>query len=207
MRYRRILSGGVAALLLACSGSEPGTAAGSAAAVYTPEIRFGMRVGQLRRLPGRQFADAPYVGLRDSTYRAPDRFGDLFVSVSPSPDDDGARTASYARAESVSLTAPDSASAVLAEARLRALLGAPRERCFRGIPDSRQLRALFWGDSGARGVLLLHPRGSWDYMMPDKGGARPAREAVVLTIGAEDVFDVPRQFEPCTSKIDSAAVP
>lgn len=197
MKLLTLTLGALAALSCA-DGSSAGPDVQRALDVYAPGVRLGARVTDSLH-QAYQLVPMPYVGYVDSTYQGPDGFHWLALNLDVYVEDTRSHTPVWARVESVSLTADSSAAAAAAEQRLRSLLGAtPEEHCYAGPPTGPHLRSLYWAGTSERGVLLVIPRGSWEYVAPSATGPQREREAATLTFGAEPVpLDI-LPPEPCS---------
>jgi hypothetical protein len=193
-----ILTLGALAALSCADGPSAGPDVQNALDVYAPGVRLGARITDSIR-QAYQLVPVPYVGYVDSTYEGPDGFHGLAINLDAYVEDPRSHMPSWARIEGVSLTADSAAAAAAAEQRLRALLGAnPEEHCYAGPPTRPHLRALYWAGTAERGVLLVIPRGSWEYVAPSATGQQRERDAALLTFGAQPVqLDIVTP-EPCS---------
>ena len=120
---------------------------------YAPDLTLGAHVGYAARRRYHLKLE-PYLGYRDSSFRTVDGLRDLGIKVDDYVDDAAPRVSPRARIMYVLIGSPDSIASRRVEARLRAILGEPREVCF-APPHAVPRRRLYWPGRHGRGVQLV----------------------------------------------------
>ena len=139
--------------LASCRPADSNPDVQRALSTYAPDLTLGARVGYAARR-NYHLKPEPYLGYRDSSFRTRDGLGDLGIKVDDYVDDADPRVSPSARIMYVLVGSPDSLSSRRAEARLRAMLGEPREVCS-APPGAVPRRRLYWPGRHGRRVQLV----------------------------------------------------
>jgi hypothetical protein len=171
---------------------------------YAPGLRLGATIGKVAR--HKYHLDvAPYVGYVDSAYFGPEGLRVLHVKLDQYVDDGAAVVSPGARVEWISMRIATPSDAKRIEQQVRAVLGAPEETCFRGLPLGRRVRSLYWAGRGGIGARMVIPRDAWQYQEVTNTGVRVVPDRATLALGVDRPPPPSLQTEPCAARTVSRA--